>query len=118
MSEILEAAKTHFREKLAGKLDYCEVPEWAVNGKPLKVFFKASMNMSQQERIQAIADNDKKGEAVCETIIQRALNEDGTRMFKSVDKMELMRHVDPAVLSKIILAMVNDETDVEEAAKN
>ena len=117
MSEILEAAKYHFREKLAGELGFYEVAEWVVKGKPIKIYFKPAMNMAQQERIQAMASNDKQGEAVCETLIQRALNEDGTRMFRSTDKLELMRHVDPSVLSKIILAMVED-SDVEEAAKN
>ena len=118
MSEILEAATSHFRSKMSGVLDSIEVPEWKVKGKPAKLFFKPSLNFHQQERILALSDKDKKGEAIIEALIQRALDEDGNRMFRSTDRTELMRHVDPDVVSRVVGAMSGEDIDSEKIEKN
>ena len=118
MSDIIEAAKSHFREKLGGGLKSLEIPEWSVKGKPVKIYYKSSLNFSQQEKILALSDAQKKGEAIVEALIQRALDEDGTRMFKSVHKTELMKSIDPDVISRVVGEMASDEVDLEEASKN
>ena len=118
MSDIIEAAKSHFREKLGGGLKSLEIPEWSVKGKPVKIYYKPSLNFSQQEKILALSDAQKKGEAIVEALIQRALDEDGNRMFKSVHKTELMKSIDPDVISRVVGEMASDEVDLEEASKN
>ena len=71
-----------------------EVPEWSVDGKPAVIYYKPSLNFSQQEKILALSDQGKKAEAIVEALIQRALDEDGNRLFKTVDRTELMKHTD------------------------
>jgi hypothetical protein len=118
VSEILESAKSHFREKLGGGLKSIEVPEWSVDGKPAMVYYKPSLNFLQQEKILALSDQNKKAEAIVEALIQRALDADGNKLFKSVNRQELMRMVDPDVISRIVGEMSGDETDGDEAEKN
>ncbi len=118
MSAILESAKSHFREKLSGGLRSMEVPEWSVDGKPAVIYYKPSLNFSQQEKILALSDQGKKAEAIVEALIQRALDEDGNRLFKTVDRTELMKHTDPEIISRIVGAMSGDDDDLDDATKN
>ena len=118
MSELLESAKNHFREKLGGGLKSIEVPEWEVNGKPSVIYYKPSLNFLQQEKILALSDQNKKAEAIVEALIQRALDVDGNKLFKSVNRQELMRGVDPEIISRVVGEMSGDEVDGDESEKN
>lgn len=118
MSEILESAKTHFRSKLANGLKKIEVPEWKLkDGKPSVIFYRESINFLQQEKILKLSDENKKGEAIIEALIQRALNADGERIFKSIDRTELMRQVDPDVISQIVSSFSHDDLEMDEIEK-
>ena len=79
------------------------------------------MTLDEQGVIFGLQNEGKSADAVAMTIILRARNEDGTRMFKKADKFEIMHKVDPDVITKIINAMgevdLIDE-DEEELAKN
>ena len=108
MSQILESAKGHFRKKLGGGLKSIEVPEWSVDGKPSVIYYKPSLNFLQQEKILALSDQNKKAEAIVEALIQRALDEDGKPIFRSVNRQELMRQVDPDVISRVVGEMSGD----------
>ena len=118
MSELIESAKSHFREKLSGGLSSIEVPEWPVDGKPSVIYFKPSLNFLQQEKILALSDQGKKAEAIVEALIQRALDADGKHIFRSVNRQELMRQIDPDVISRIVGEMSGDDFAGDEAEKN
>ena len=53
-----------------------------------------------------------------EALIQSALDEDGNRLFKTVDRTELMKHTDPEIISRIFGAMSGDDDDLDDATKN
>ena len=119
MNAIIDAAKSHFRSKIGNELKSIEVPEWEVNGEPAKIYFRPSINFLQQEKILALADQDKKGEAIVESLIQRALDAEGNRMFRSANRTELMRSVDPEVISRVVTQISSaDETGLEDLEKN
>ena len=42
-------------------------------------------------------------------LILRALDSDGKKMFKPVEKTEIMREVDPNIILKIVTAMGEDD---------
>ena len=115
MSNILDAAKSHFRSKIGNELRCIEVPEWEVNGEPTKIYYRASINFLQQEKIMALSDQDKKGEAIVESLIQRALDADGKRLFSSASRTELMRSVDPEIIGRVVgeIAGSDENEDLE-----
>ncbi len=119
MSKIMESAKAHFREKLAGGLESIDVPEWSVDDAPAKVYFKPALNFQAQERIIKLSEEGKKAEAVVQALIERALDEDGNRMFKQVNRLELMKSVDPDVIARVVSEMSGaDEYSVDDIEKN
>ena len=117
---ILQSAASSWKQKLGGELQSIEVPEWPDDsGKPSVVYFKAGINFLQQEKILRLSDEGKKAEAIVESLIQRALDVEGKRMFKSADRVILMREVDPEIIGRIVAEMgQNDEHDISEMEKN
>ena len=67
----------------------------------------------------ALADQDKKGEAIVESLIQRALDENGKHLFRSASRTELMRSVDPEIISRIVGEISGgDDFESEDIEKN
>jgi len=118
MSAILEAAKTQFRDRMSGKLQSAEVPEWIVNGEATVIYFKPSMNFKDQGAVLKLHAENKQAEAVAMTFILRALDEDGGKLFRAANLTEFMRSVDPEIVSRIVSEMGGDDPDMDEATKN
>jgi hypothetical protein len=68
------------------------------------------MNLTQQ---------GKTAEALVESIVLKAMDEDGNRIFKDMDKPELLNQADPQVLIKVagVLNNANAES-IEDIEKN
>lgn len=115
MSDILDRAKAHYRDKLSGAMAYVEVPEWGDGNEPLKIYYKPMTLKQQDEIFKHVRAESLK--SLAQTMITRSLNEDGTKMFRSVDMTELMRSVDASIIERICIEMA-DREDGEDAVKN
>jgi hypothetical protein len=116
MSKVLDKATSHFRAKVSGEMKSVYVPEWET-----KVYFKSSITLREQSKLIELASQGKQVEALCESLIVKARNEDGTKMFSTVDKVTLMNEVDPNVIIRVVgeINQTNDEeTDLEKVEKN
>lgn len=117
MSKVLEKATSHFRNKVSAEMKFVVVPEWD----NAKIFFKPTITLREQSKLIELASQGKQVEALCESLIVKARNEDGTKMFSTVDKVTLMNEVDPNVIIRIvgeINAANDEETDLEKVEKN
>jgi len=116
MSKILDRATSHFREKLSGDLKSIDVPEWDA-----KIFFKSVITLREQSKLIELSSQGKQVEALVESLVVKARNEDGSKMFTMPDKVTLMNEVDPAVLIRVVSeinAVNDDEADLEKIEKN
>lgn len=115
-SKVLEKATAHFRNQISGEMKSIDVPEWGI-----KVHYKTANTLKEEGRILELSQQGKTVEALVESLIIRARNEDGTRMFSLADKPTLLNEVDPKVLIKIAGEMNSvsaEELDLENAEKN
>jgi len=110
---VIANAKTHFKTKLTDKLECIDVPEWET-----KVYFKGSATLKQTEEVVALHRENKVAEALAQTLVSRALNEDGTKMFTIADKFDLMNNVDPEVITTVASHILNSEPDGSDIEKN
>ncbi len=112
---ILDNAKAHFRDKMGGTLRSVSVPEWT-NGEaePVRIYFKPSMTLQAQGEILELSQNGKTAEALAMTLITRALNEEGKRLFVKANMTELMRLVDPDIIAEVCSAMSGDDDMTDE----
>ena len=117
MSAILDAAKAQFKDRMGGKLQSSEVPEWILEGKPTVIYYKPSMNFKEQGEVLKLHSEGKQAEAVAMTFILRAMNEDGVKLFKRANMTEIMLATDPEVISRVVSEMGGDELDTDDAAR-
>jgi len=113
MSAILEAAKVHFRDRMAN-IQSLVVPEWDNT----KIFFRPSMNFKDQGIVLKLHGDGLPAEAIIMTLILKSMNEDGSKMFTKSNKTEMLLNIDPEIVSRIVTEMSDDEPTVEDATKN
>lgn len=98
-SRIAERAKAHF---IGIGMRSVEVPEWGADGKPLVVWFKP---ISLAEREKAHVGAADFAEIVVRTIVMKAMDENGERLFSAEDKMILRTEAAGDVVQRIFQAM-------------
>ena len=98
----LEGIIGHYKNQLAGGLGFVDVPEWGSDDQPLRIWFKSATNPMTQEKLAKLVNESKPIEAAVEALIIRALNEDGTRMFKPGHRVQLMRESCVDTLIKVV----------------
>jgi hypothetical protein len=115
MSKVLDKATAHFRNRIGGEMKSISVPEW-----DCKIWFKASTTLKEQSKLIELSQSGKQVEALVESLIVKARNEDGTRMFAMPDKMILMNEVDPNVIIRVVgeINNANAEESLDEVEKN
>lgn len=115
MSKVLEKATAHFRNQISGEMKVLEVPEWDA-----KIYYKTVTNLREEGKILELSQQGKNVEALVESLIIKARNEDGSKMFTMVDKPILLNEVDPKVLVRVVADMNanNVDLDLGEVEKN
>jgi hypothetical protein len=116
MSKVLDKATGHFRNKLNEEMKSIFVPEWEC-----KIFFKTVITLREQSKLIELASQGKQVEALVESLIVKARNEDGTKMFTFADKATMLNEVDPAVIIRVVSEIneVHDNNqDLEKIEKN
>ena len=111
-AQVLVNIEKHWRTQLDKQMGEVVVPEWDVT-----IFFKP-MNLSQQNRIFKYA-NEGSLESLVETLLIRALDADGKRLFSNSNKKFFMEKASPSLIADVVAAM-NDtpEATIEDARKN
>jgi len=89
---VLENAKAHF-DKLETKV--IEVEEWDT------VIYATPFTMGEKKKLWKHAKEDDI-EFMVRTLLLKALNKDGEKMFDLSDKITLMNHVDPNVIVRVV----------------
>lgn len=104
----------HFRNKISGEMSSIYVEEW-----DLKIYYKNSNTLQEEGKLIELAQKGKTVEALVETLIIKARDEQGNKLFKPADKVVFMNEADPNVLIKAVADMNSTiEIDVEQAEKN
>lgn len=114
MNKPIEKLTAHFRNKISGAMAKVRVDEW-----DLDIYYKQTATLKEQSKIVELAQKGSTVEALVETLITRARNEDGTKMFAPADKMIMMNEVDPEVLIRVVGDMNSvDFESLENVEKN
>jgi hypothetical protein len=111
---IKAKALAHFKAKLADNLFSYKVEEWDCD-----IHYRATANMATEAKIMNLTQMGKTAEALVESIVLKALDEDGKRIFKESDRIELLNETDPNVLIRVagVLNNANSES-IEAIEKN
>jgi len=114
MNKILEKATAHYRSKLDGSLLSLEVPEWDTI-----VYYRPTTTLKEESTVLKLQQEGKTIEALVQSIIVKARNEDGSKMFSNADRVTMMNEVDPQVIIRIATTLNGvDEDSLEDIEKN
>ena len=112
MSKVLDNARQHYRSQLGGQLKSIEVEEWGQT-----IYFKPAVTMAEQQKVIELSQQNKLSEALIETLMIRALDEDGKRLFNLGDRHVLMHEVDPNIIIRIV-TIINQATEESKSLGN
>jgi hypothetical protein len=106
-------------ERVSGEYKTMEVPEWQVDGKPLKIFY-TQLTVGESKKIAKRYPNfmEKITDAEVQVfiIIQKAMDEKGDPLFDIGDK-NWFDGEDPLVVQRVVAPMIVSQS-VEEQEKN
>ena len=91
--------------------------EVKVEGEVVLEVFWHPLTIAERESIQKKSDSDDAGDFALSLMIEKALDQDGKRLFQDGERASLRREVDASILQEIQLAMLTSgaENKVEEA---
>lgn len=96
-NSTLDKAKAHFSEAISGEMKEYYVEEWDTT-----IYYKKGTNFAQEAKVIELQNQGKTAEALVQVLINRALDENGKRIFADAEKAVLMNSVDPAVILKVV----------------
>lgn len=111
MSGVLDRAKAHYASLDRGSI---EIEEWGENGKPLVVTW-VPLTVAERRRIyRSKTGQDADGAtAVVRTVMLKACDKDGNRLFSEMDERALSTEVDSSILMRIASAILDLQDGVE-----
>jgi hypothetical protein len=96
MSKALEKIANHYQKAIAGELEKIRVEEWDMD-----VYCKRTYAFRDEAKVIELQSQGKTVEALVESLIIKALDKDGKRIFVDADRVNLMNEADPAVIVKV-----------------
>ena len=96
MSKTLEKISNHYQKAIAGDLEKIKVEEWDMD-----IYCKRTYPFKDEAKMIELQSQGKTVEALVESLIVKALDKDGKRLFFDADRVNLMNEADPSVVIKV-----------------
>lgn len=114
--KAIDAVKAHYS---ALGIRHIDVPEWLVDGKPLRVHWRPLTLRDRAALLRGVKDDDGGGDLTryAAVVAAHALDAEGNKLFDFGDRVTLARHAESTVVTRVALAML-DAPSLEVAEKN
>lgn len=111
---IQDKISQHYQQAISGELKKYHCKEWGTD-----IYFRTTYPFKDEARIVDFATKGNLTEALVETLIVKARDADGKRLFQDADRLKLMNEADPTVIISIANAINNGKINLtsELAAK-
>ena len=96
MSKTLEKISNHYQKAIAGDLEKIKVEEWDMD-----IYCKRTYPFKDEAKMIELQSQGKTVEALVESLIVKALDKDGKRLFFDADRVNLMNEAAPSVIIKV-----------------
>ena len=103
---VLDHAKARFAERERKSI---RVPEWGPEGSPLVITYTA-LTLAERRKIYAPGNDGKPADGasiMARTLIVKACDERGQRLFEELDWHDLMHNVDADVVGRVATAILS-----------
>ncbi len=114
-SDVIGRVTAHFQ----GQRRFIDIPEWADDaGEALRIF-TTPITLHERAAIARMSGGDE-NEAICRTVILKAEDQQGEKMFTLENKNELMKFADSEILARIVQFMFEgvDQRDIDKSIED
>lgn len=106
----IDQVKAHFSNQ---QVRLIEVPEWAGDdGQPLMIYAKP-LTLTEKQKLRAYAQNGGELEILVYTLIMKAEDAQGNKLFTVEHKHSLMNSADPDVVGRVAREITRARTEEE-----
>ena len=98
----------HYQSAIAGELKQIKVPEWDMD-----IYCRKTYPFREEAKVIELQSQGKTVDALVESLVVKALDKDGKKIFTSYDRISLMNEADPTVIVRV----VGEINNFEERAK-
>jgi len=99
---ITDNISKHYQSSIGGELQKVRCEEWKTD-----IYFRTTYPLKDEGKILELQTQGKTVEALVESIIRKAKDKDGKRLFHDADRIKLMNEADPQVVIKVATAINN-----------
>ena len=99
---ITDKISKHYQSSIGGEMQKYKCEEWDT-----EIYFRTTYPLKDESKILQLQTEGKTVEALVESIVTKARDKDGNRLFHDTDKIKLMNEADPSVVIKVASAINN-----------
>lgn len=107
---ITDKIAKHYQSSISGEMQKLHVDEWDVD-----IYYRTTYPLNVESKIIELQSQNKTVEALIESIILKAKDAEGNRLFKDADRIKLMHEADPQVIIKVGSAINNAKLELDQA---
>ena len=101
--QITDKIAKHYQSSIAGELKKYHVKEWDTD-----IYYRTTYPLKDEARVLELQAQGKTIEALVESIITKARDKEGKKIFMEADRVKLMNEADPLVVVRVATTINND----------
>ena len=110
MTDIRKKIKQHYSNIIGGAMNKMTVEEWDCD-----IYYRQTNSFNDEAKMIDLQAKGQIVEALVQSIISKARNKDGSKMFQEADRSMLLNEADPKVLTRIATVLNNAQVNLEQA---
>ena len=114
MTDVMKKISKHYKEMVTGDLQKMEVPEWDMD-----IYYRTTNSFADERKMIECQAKGQIVEALILSIISKARDKNGKKIFSEAHKDSLMNEADPKVLTRVATMLNSAQVSLthEEARK-
>lgn len=93
---ITDKISKHYQKSIGGELIKYHCEEWDAD-----IYYRSTYPLKDESKILQLQSEGKTIEALVESIVVKAKDKDGNRLFQDADRIKLMHEADPMTVVKV-----------------
>lgn len=94
--KTLDKITKHYHREINGDLEKMNVPEWEMD-----IYYKRTYPFEDEARVIELQSQGKVVDALVESLIVKARDSEGKKIFTDADRIVLMKEADPTVITRV-----------------
>lgn len=99
---ITTKVSEHYQKAIGGEMSKYHCEEWGTD-----IYYRTTYAFRDEAKIVELASKGMVVEALVETVLVKARDAEGKRLFQDADRAKLMNEADPNVIIKVATAINN-----------